>query len=433
MNNPISKFSAKQPIAKRRFRGGFLALTALLNFGCDNTNQSPKAAVSHGVGNVIQSRLLTDENESGMWLTGGRDFRQSYFSPLDSINKNNVEQLGFAWAHDVDTTHGFEATPIVLDGVMYSSGPKGAVYALDAKTGVKVWQFDPQIDSEFLASVCCGLVNRGVSVFEGKVYVASVDGHLYALNAKTGVVSWKTDTIVDNTRGYTVTGAPYIANNVVVIGNSGAEYDARGYVTAYDLKTGKQAWRFFTVPGNPKREFEHPELAMAATTWDPNSRWEVGLGGTVWDGMAYDPELNMLYIGTGNAALYPRTLRSPSGGDNLFVSSIIAINPDTGRMLWYYQTTPGDSWDYTATQKMILAELRINNKKRKVIMQAPKNGFFYVIDRVTGELISAEPYANVNWASHIDKITGRPVETEHADYFTEPKLIFPGPLEFGGQ
>src|SRR5690606_2722286 len=226
-----------------------------------------------------------------------------------------------------------------------------------------------------------------------------------ALDATDGKLLWQVDTIVDHERGYTVTGSPYVAGDVVVIGNSGAELDARGYVSAYRLDSGELAWRFFTVPASAEGPFEHPELEQAAKTWDPDSRWEVGLGGTVWDGMAYDPKLDLLYVGVGNSALYPRKLRSPRGGDNLFVASILAIDPKTGRLAWHYQTTPGDQWDYTATQKMILADLRIGDRVRQVLMQAPKNGFFYVLDRATGELLSAEPYVPVNWASHIDMET----------------------------
>ncbi|MFC3051046.1 PQQ-dependent dehydrogenase, methanol/ethanol family [Kordiimonas pumila] len=383
--------------------------------------------VSTVSGNITTERLLNIENEPGSWLTGGRDYQQSYFSPLTDINKGNASELGFAWQYEIDTTHGFEATPIVVDGVMYSSGPKGAVYAVDAKTGAEKWMFEPEIDPNIVRKVCCGMINRGISVWEGSVFVASLDGYLYALDAATGDVLWQQDTITERDRGYTITGAPYVAKDIVVIGNSGAELDARGYVTAYDTKTGKQAWRFYTVPKSYDGVQENPELEMAAKTWDQNSLWEVGLGGTVWDAMAYDPALNLLYIGTGNAAPYPRKLRSPSGGDNLFLSSILAINPDTGRLVWYYQTTPADNWDFTSTQKLILADLTINGSERKVLMQAPKNGFFYVLDRQSGELLSAEPYVPVNWASHVDLATGKPVETGQGEYFDEPKLVFPSP------
>ena len=376
---------------------------------------------------VNTQRLLSIDQEPGTWLTGGRDFEQSYYSPLDQINSGNVDQLGYAWHHDFDSEHGFESTPSVVDGVLYASGPTGTVVALNAKTGVELWRFKPEINPASIRRVCCGVVNRGLALWKGKVFVASLDGFLYALNMKNGSIAWKKDTIIDHERGYTITGAPYIAKDLVLIGNSGAEFDARGYVTAYDSATGEQRWRFYTVPGDPDKGFEHPELERAAQTWDTNSLWRVGLGGTVWDAMAYDPNLDILYVGTGNAAPYPRKLRSPSGGDNLFLASILALNPDTGRLLWYYQTTPGDNWDFTSTQKMILADLEIDGKTRQVIMQAPKNGFFYVLDRITGELLSAEPFATTTWASHIDMETGRPVETEQAEYFYEPKLIFPSP------
>ncbi|MCC8972637.1 PQQ-dependent dehydrogenase, methanol/ethanol family [Bradyrhizobium brasilense] len=362
------------------------------------------------------------------WTTGGRDWRQSYDSPLKQINKANVARLGHAWSSDVEGSSWLEATPIVVDDVMYVSSISGIVYALNAETGQQLWRFDPGVASfaPLYAKACCGPNNRGVAFWKGHVYVAAFDGTLYALDAKTGGIIWRADTIADRSRGYTSTGAPYIAGDLVVIGNAGAELDARGYISAYDIETGALAWRFFTVPGNPLDGFEHPELKMAAETWDKDSRWDVGLGGTAFDGMAYDPELDLLYVGTGNGGPWPRTIRSPRGGDNLFLSSILAISPKTGRLKWYYQTTPGDSWDYTATQKMILADLRIRGKVRKVIMQAPKNGFFYVLDRATGELLSARPYLRkLTWASRVDMKTGRPIESDQAQYWKSPRLIFP--------
>ena len=366
-------------------------------------------------------------DDAGSWVTGGRDYRQTYYSPLSEINRSNIGRLGYAWHADFESEHGFESTPLVVDGVLYASGPGGTVTTFDAVTGRKLWHFSPDIDPAAIRRVCCGVVNRGLTLRQDKVYVAALDGVLYALNRKTGAVIWSADSIIDHSRGYTVTGAPYMAGGLVIIGNAGAEFDARGYITAYDADSGKQRWRFFTVPGNPEAGFEHPELEIAAKTWDPQSLWQVGLGGTVWDAMAYDPQLNLLYVGTGNAAPYPRKLRSPQGGDNLYLASILAINPDNGRLVWHYQTTPADNWDFTATQKMILAELEIAGKSRKVLMQAPKNGFFYVLDRESGELLSAEPFATTTWASHVDMATGRPVETGQAEYFYAPKLIFPSP------
>lgn len=299
--------------------------------------------------------------EPDSWLTAGRDWRQSYYSPLADIDATNIERLGYAWGYDLDFSSTLEATPLVVDGVMYTSGNRGNVYALAAATGRLLWKFEPVIDAKFDPEAGYGYINRGVAVSQGKVFVGAIDGWLYALSAADGSVVWKVNTITDHGRAYSSTGAPYIAGNRVVIGNAGAEYDARGYFTAYDTETGKQAWRFFTVPGDPKKGFEHPELKLAARTWAANSRWDVGLGGTVWDGMAYDPELNLLYVGTGNGAPWDRNIRSPGGGDNLFLSCILALSPDTGRLVWYYQTVPGDTLDYTATQKMILADLTIDN------------------------------------------------------------------------
>jgi PQQ-dependent dehydrogenase (methanol/ethanol family) len=265
------------------------------------------------------------------------------------------------------------------------------------------------------------VVNRGVAVWKGAVYVGTLDGRLVSIDAATGKKNWETLTI-DRSRPYTITGAPRIVKDKVVIGNGGAELGVRGYVTAYDAGTGKQAWRFFIVPGDPSKPFEHPEMEAAAKTWT-GEWWKVGGGGTAWDSMAYDPELDLLYVGTGNGAPWTRVARSPGGGDNLYLSSILAIRPDTGELAWHYQTTPGDNWDYTAVQHMILADLEIGGKPRKVIMQAPKNGFFYVLDRATGELLSAEKYVATNWASKVDLATGRPVETAQSDYAEDPKLI----------
>ncbi|WP_375779192.1 PQQ-dependent dehydrogenase, methanol/ethanol family [Bradyrhizobium sp. ma5] len=388
---------------------------------------SSKPCASGTTGAVTIDRLKTNE-DGGQWVTGGHDWRQSYDSPLKQINKHNAGKLGYAWSRDIEGSTTLEGTPIVVDNVMYASSIAGMVYALNAETGQQLWRFDPGVASfaTLYAKSCCGPANRGVAFWKDRVYVAAFDGTLYALNAKTGDVDWKVDTIIDKSRAYTSTGAPYIAGDIVVIGNGGAEFDARGYISAYDVQTGNLAWRFFTVPANPRDGFEHPELKKAAKTWDKDSRWDAGLGGTAWDGMAYDPELDLLYVGTGNGGPWPQIIRSPRGGDNLFLSSILAINPKTGRLKWYYQTTPGDSWDYTATQKMILADLRIRGKLRKVIMQAPKNGFFYVLDRVTGELLSARPYLKkLTWAARVDMTTGRPIVSEQARYWKSPRLIFP--------
>ena len=378
-------------------------------------------------GSVDDERIVNADSEPGNWLAHGRTFDEQRFSPLDQITEENIQDLELAWYHDSGSKRGLEATPIVVDGMMFTSGAWSTVQAYNAKTGEQIWEYDPMVPKGWGKYACCDVVNRGVAVWKGKVYVGTIDGRLVALDAGTGEVAWDVMTI-DQTRPYTITGAPRVLKDMVIIGNGGAELGVRGYITAYDTETGEQRWRFYTVPGNPNDPFESPAMEAAAKTWLGGKWWEVGGGGTVWDSMAYDPELNLLYIGVGNGSPWNRYIRSPGGGDNLYLSSIVAINPDDGSLVWYYQTTPGDNWDYTATQHIILADLEINDELRKVAIQAPKNGFFYVIDRTDGSFISAEAYVPVNWASHVDPETGRPVETDASNYATEAKTVFPGPL-----
>jgi quinohemoprotein ethanol dehydrogenase len=378
-------------------------------------------------GNIDQARLNAADSEPENWLTLGRDGNQGYFSPLSTINDGNVGRLGFAWSYDLGTSRGQEATPIVVDGVMYTSGTWGFVYAVDAATGRQLWKFDPQADPRAARNPCCDLVNRGVAVWKGKVFVTSVDGVLHALDAKTGKQLWSTATITDHSVSYSSTGAVYIAGSVAVIGNSGSDLDhgaVRGYVSAYDLDTGTMKWRIYTVPaaGAPA---ETPELAAAEKTWSPLRDPMYKGGGTVWDGFAYDPALNLIYFGTANAAPYDLRQLGPGMGDALYTASIIAVNADTGRMAWYYQTTPGDHWDFDAVQKLILADLNVDGQPRRVIMQANKNGFFYLLDRQSGKLISAKDYTYVNWASGIDMKTGRPMLTAQADWYAGPKNVYP--------
>jgi quinohemoprotein ethanol dehydrogenase len=397
----------------------------LLLYSCTQKENKP-------AGWIDEERLLNADKEPGNWMSLGRNFMQQHHSPLDKINAANVKDLGFAWQYETNSNRGavnrgLEATPIVVDGVMYTSGAWSQVYALDAKTGKEIWRYDPEADGNYARRACCDVVNRGVQVWMGKVYVGTLDGFLVCLDAATGKLLWKADTFIDRTAFYTITGPPQIAKGKVIIGNSGAEFGVRGYVSAYDAVTGKFAWRFFTVPGDPAKGFEHPEMEMASKTWDPNSDWKAGGGGTSWGEMAYDPHLNLLYVGTGNSTPYPSWYRSPKGGDNLFLVSILAINPDDGKMAWYYQTTPAENWDFTCTMNMILADLKINGEEKKVLMQAPKNGFFYVLDRTNGKLISAEKFVPVNWADSIDLKTGRPFVNGNGWYKDEPKYIFPGP------
>jgi quinohemoprotein ethanol dehydrogenase len=382
-------------------------------------------------GNVDTQRLLAAPNEPGQWLSLGRNWQGDRFSPLTKITADNAANLGFAWEYEFRSRrgrveHGQEATPLVIDGVIYASGPWGSAIAVDARTGNERWRYDPEVDGSYNRKACCDVVSRGLQVWKGKVYVATLDGHLVALDARSGKQLWKTDTLIDRKlRSYTITGPPQVAGSVVVIGNSGAEFGVRGYITAYDLDSGKQQWRFYTVPGDPKAgPPEHPEMATALATWDPDSDWASGLGGTVWGEMNYDPELDLLYVGTGNASPLAPWHRSPAGGDNLYLASILAIKPGTGRLVWHFQTTPGEMWDYTATQNMILADLDVAGRQRKVLMQAPKNGYFYVLDRATGELISAKPYVFTNWASSVDA-KGRPTINPAATYKDKPALVFP--------
>jgi quinohemoprotein ethanol dehydrogenase len=386
-------------------------------------------AAARPPGDVDAARLEAADSEPQNWFSAGRDQDGTYYSPLAAIDAKNVKQLGFAWQYDLGAPRrGQEATPIVIDGVMYTSGTWGYVYALDAATGRERWRYDPQPDYFAGRHPCCDLVNRGVAVWEGKVYVASVDGQLHALDAATGRRLWKVDTITDHKLPYSSTGAPQIAGNVIVIGNGGADMGhggVRGYVAAYDLETGAFKWRFYTVPPAVGQPYENPELALADKTWDSHRKPEFNGGGTVWDGFAYDPKLNLVYFGTANAAPYDLRQLGPARLDSLFTASIIAVDAGTGRMAWYYQTTPRDSWDYDSVQKLVLAELNIGGAAHPVIMQASKNGFFYVLDRKTGKLLSAKNYTFVNWASHIDMQTGRPVVTANADWYSSPKNVYP--------
>jgi len=373
---------------------------------------------------VDDARLGNADAEPGQWMSTGRTWDEQRFSPLTQINDGNVGQLGLAWYADINTERGMEASPLAIDGVLYNVQPWNIVTAYDGKTGRVLWTYDPQVPLKYGRMACCDIVSRGLAAWEGRIYVATLDGRLIALDAVNGKPLWSTLT-VDPTKSYTITGAPRVFDGKVVIGNGGAELGVRGYTSAYDAATGELLWRFHTVPGDPAEGFENAAMEMAAKTWT-GEWWKAGGGGTVWDSLSYDPELNLLYIGTGNGSPWSQKWRSPGGGDNLFLASIVALDADTGEYRWHYQTVPGEEWDYTATQQMILADLAIHGRQRKVLMQAPKNGFFYVLDRETGELISAEKFVPVNWASRIDMESGRPVENPGVRYGTTPIMVSPG-------
>lgn len=398
----------------------FLLLTATMAASPVNAQRISEDAIRDATGAIDTQAIIDNATRTENWLNYGLDYAETRHSKLSKITTENVGELGLAWHHGLKSRRGVEATPIVVDGVMYVTASWSIVHALDAVTGEELWVYDPEVPREFAFKGCCDVVNRGVALYEGKVFVGAYDGYLHAIDAATGERLWKVDTIENREMSYTITGAPRVINGKVIIGNGGAEFGVRGYVSAYDAETGDQAWRWYVVPGDPSQHFEDASMEAAAKTWDPAGEWwKAGGGGTIWDAMAYDPELNLLYVGTGNGSPWNRNLRSPAGGDNLYLASIVALDPETGAYQWHYQNTPGDSWDYTSTQHIILADLKIDGENRKVLMQAPKNGFFYVIDRTDGSFISAEPFVKVTWATGYGE-DGRPIEAEGARSITEP-------------
>jgi len=388
---------------------------------------SPGGAIAAGP--ALDTRRISTPT-AGEWPSHGRDYHEQRYSPLDRIHTGNVGQLGLAWSFDIDSARGIEATPLIIDGVMYVTGPWSVVYALDARTGQRLWRYDPQVPRDWGRMACCDVVNRGVAVYEGKVFVGTLDARLVALDAVTGELLWETRTADAERYAYTITGAPRAARGLVFIGNGGAEFGVRGYVGAYDAATGQLRWRFYTVPGNPAEGFEDDTQAEAAKTWN-GEWWKYGGGGTVWDSIVYDPELDRLYIGVGNGSPWNAQLRSPGGGDNLFLSSIVALDPMTGRYLWHYQEVPGEMWDYTASQHIMLAEMNIAGRTHKVLWHAPKNGFFFIIDRENGKLLSAEPYSKVTWAKGYDLATGRPILNPDADWARSGKKVTVYPSSAG--
>ena len=380
--------------------------------------------------------LLNAGADSANWITHGRTYSEQRYSPLDLINAENVSDLGLAWFADMDTARGQEATPLVIDGKLYLTTAWSKVKAYDGVTGALLWEYDPEVPGETAVKACCDVVNRGLATWGDSLFLGTLDGRLVKLDRETGAVVWSKQT-TDPEQSYTVTGAPRIIDGKVLIGNGGAEFGVRGYIAAYDAGSGEELWRFYTVPEGTEDDTSPEYLQAAAKTWNTEvlaGSDAIGGGGTVWDSMAYDPDLNLLYIGVGNGSPWNRAYRSPGEdgtgeGDNLYLSSIVAIRPDTGEYVWHYQTTPGETWDYTATQHIMLADMEIDGAQRQVLMQAPKNGFFYVLDRATGEFISAKPYVTVNWATGIDE-SGRPIENPETriDKTGQTAVVTPGAL-----
>jgi quinohemoprotein ethanol dehydrogenase len=386
------------------------------------------SAVAQQPRKVDDAALRAAGKNGEEWITYGLNPGETRYSPLTQINASNISRLGLTWSYDVGPGGGTqESTPLVFNGTMYSITNWSIVFALDARTGKEKWRWDPEVNHATVApKICCGIVNRGVAIYEGKIFVPVIDGRLEALDAETGKPLWESR-VAYSQDNYTLTMAPRVVHGKVLIGVSGAEYPVRGFIAAYDANTGRQSWKFYTVPGDLSKPPENEAMRKAAPTWDPAST-KVGGGGTVWDSIAYDPDADMIYFGTGNAGPWPAELRNARGKDNLYVCSIVALKADTGEYKWHFQTVPGDSWDYDTVAQLMLADITIKGQPRKVIMQANKNGFFYVLDRMTGKFISGQPFVKVTWAKGLDEATGKPIVNADATYDkANAAVVMPGP------
>ena len=385
------------------------------------------AQAQTGAAAVDAERLLNADSERGQWLSHGRTYNEQRFSPLGQINDTNIDQLGLAWFLDLPTNQNVESTPLFIDGVLYLTLPWSEVQAIDARSGRVLWHYDPQVPGEWNINVCCGMDNRGAAAWNGKIIIGTLDGRLIALDAATGSEVWSIQSTPEGR--YSITGAPRVANGKVYIGSAGGEFDVRGYIDAYDAETGAFIWRFWTVPGDPALGFEDEIQAMAAASWVTPGWWETGPGGTVWDAITYDPQTNLVIFGTGNGSPWDAVDRDSGGGDNLFLSSIVALNADTGAYVWHYQETPWETWDYDTGQQLMILDIELRGRQRHVVMQASKNGFYYVLDAATGEFLSAQAYTEVNWATGVDPETGRPNIVPESRYNVtgEAFNLMPGP------
>jgi PQQ-dependent dehydrogenase (methanol/ethanol family) len=392
----------------------------------DASGQAPAGEAAGGA--VTDERLANAADEAGQWLSYGRDHNETRFSPLDQINDTNVSELGLAWFADLPTNINIEGTPIFVDGVIYQPLPWSKVSAFDGATGELLWHYDPKVPGEWNVNVCCGMDLRGVAAYGDKIIWGTLDGRLIAVDRLTGELAWETVS-TPREQPYSITGAPRVANGKVFIGSAGGEFGVRGYLDAYDANTGEFLWRFWTVPGNPADGFEDAAQEMAAETWKTPGWWELGGGGPVWDAITYDPVTNLVMFGTGNGSPWSAEHRDPAGGDNLFLTSIVAVDADTGEYAWHYQVVPWETWDYDSAQQLTIADLEIEGETRHVVMQASKNGVFYVLDAATGEFLSATPYTAVNWVESWDPETGRPTIVEGARYDVQDEAwnMAPGP------
>jgi quinohemoprotein ethanol dehydrogenase len=383
------------------------------------------AAAASAVAARIDNKALANEDDGANWASFGRSFSESHYSPLKQINADNIGRLKLAWYYDLEPVANTFEAPLAVDGVLYFAIGYSVVHAMDAKTGKLLWRYDPKAPEASGRKLRAGWGNRGIAYWRGMVYTGTHDGRLIAINARTGKLVWSVLTTEPGDSRY-ITGVPWVFNDKVVIGHAGGDYEpVRGYITAYDARTGRQLWRFYTVPGDPSKPVENETMALAAKTWSGDWWRFGGTGGTVWQAIAYDPQFNRLYFGTGNG--WPWNTRIRSSGDNLFLASIVAVDADTGKYAWHYQVVPSEIWDYDATSDIQLATLTINGERRQVLMQAGKNGFFYVIDRRDGKLISANNFTTVNWAQRIDLTTGRPVENAGVRFDNGvPQIIYPG-------